>query len=176
MRKNYNWHGLIKIQEIGHLSKTGDLLWKQNNLYNTLHLEGEEYILKVLFGGESLPSFYLFGLDNRDSLSLADTMNQVQNSGEPNSNGYERQSVESTQQFEFAALESGVYTAKTPTIFFTATNASWSPVKNLFMTTEEGYDGYLIASVPLSQQVTVLAGETIYMKMGLQLRDDATEE
>lgn len=167
-----NWRGLIKIKKIQHLSKTGEVLWENSNLYNTLHLDGELFILNAVFAGGQdniyIPDFYYFGLDNRTTIAAADTMGSLQN--EPLVNGYIRQDVASLSQFS-VVLNTGHYRAESPVIAFSAVGGGWGPVKNLFLTDESDDTGSLISSVALGSTVTLSAGEQILLEMGLSLFD-----
>src|SRR4051812_4705254 len=105
-----DWRGLIKIVEVVHRSRTGEGLWKANNLRNMLHSGGEQFMLNALFvGGKSsnayIPTNYYFGLDNRTSLSALDEMGDIVS--EPNVFGYSRQSVSSLNTFQ-VALAAGI--------------------------------------------------------------------
>jgi hypothetical protein len=170
MRKN--WNGLIKVLEIWKTDAQGNTVWKDTNLYNTLHLSGEEFILAAVFSGgvenAFIPENYYFGLDNRSEIDASDTMETI--TDEPTANGYERVSVASSDVFTIS-LSGDHYRATGPIISFSASGGSWGPVGNLFMTTTDDGSGALIASVPLSQAVTVDAGETINLRMGLSLKD-----
>jgi hypothetical protein len=168
-----DWRGLIKIKKIQHLSKTGEVLWEDSNLYNTLHLEGELFILNAVFAGGQdstfIPDFYYFGLDNRTTIAAADTMASLQN--EPSTFGYIRQDVSSLSQFS-VALNAGHYRADSPVIAFSAVGGGWGPVRNLFLTDESDDTGSLISSVELSTApITLSAGEQILLEMGLSLFD-----
>jgi hypothetical protein len=171
-----DWRGLIIVKEIQHKSSDGRVLWEDRNLHNLLHTSGEEFILKSLFvGGKDnnnfIPNNYYFGLDARSTLAVGDTMTTIAtDGGEPSANGYIRQEVASLGQFA-VGLSGGVNQASTPIITFTAAAGPWGPVSNLFLTTSSGNSGYLIASVPLSQALTVNSGETVSVRMGLSLRD-----
>jgi hypothetical protein len=172
MRKD--WHGLVKVLEITHRDATGKVLWQSENLFNILHSEGEDFILKALFLGGNAPNTYIptnyyFGLDNRSVVGLADTMSDIADV-EPLQNAYSRQSVSSSGHFNIV-LVSGVHQANSPILSFYASGGAWGPVNNLFLTDQPGNTGKLIASVPLSQSLTVSDGETISMRMGLALRD-----
>jgi hypothetical protein len=173
MRKD--WHGLVKVLEIIHRDAEGRVLWRDENLYNLLHSEGEDFLLRALFlGGNSpstyIPASYYFGLDDRTVIGLNDTMVTVADGNEPTVNGYARQAVSSSGQFNIVTVSS-VHQANSPILSFHASGGSWGPVHNLFLTDDAGYAGKLIASVPLSQSLTVNDGETISMRMGLALRD-----
>jgi len=172
---NKNWHGLIKIIEIQHLSKDGEIIWEDHDLYNVLHATGEQFILSAVFaGGQTnsvIPSSYYFGLDNRTSLLAADTMSTIaSNNSEPTTNGYVRQAVSSDSEFVVTQV-SNVNRATSPIVTFTATGGSWGPISNLFLTDALAFGGFLIASVPLSTALTVSSGESINMRMALALRD-----
>ena len=166
------WNGLLKIIEIQHLDRDGTVLWKDSNVHNVLHVNGEQFLLNALFvGGNSgfyIPDNYYFGLDARGSVLAADTITDL--AGEPQTNGYSRQLVSSLNQFS-VAIFGGIYQAVSPIVSFGASGGSWGPVTNLFLTTDLGSAGTLISSVPLSQSLTVIDGQVVSLKMGLSLRD-----
>lgn len=167
---NKNWHGIMKLIEVVHTNSNGEILFKQNNVLNILHRTGEQYILNTVFIGSKSDYFY-FGLDGRSGLTVLDTMTTISNAGnEPNINGYSRVSVSSVNAFSLS-LVSDHYVVTCPVISFSATGGSWGPVKNLFLTTSSNNSGTLIASVPLSQNTTLSAGDTLNVRLGLSLRD-----
>ena len=169
-----SWNGIVKILEITHTSAKGDILWKQRNLLNLFHTQGEEFILKSVFlGGKAnnsyIPNSFYFGLDNRSTLALGDNLTLIASS-EPVSNGYSRQSVASTNQF-VASISGGVNQVLSPIITFSALGGSWGPVRNLFMATTAGADGYLISSVSLDQPILLNNAENLSLRMGMSLHD-----
>lgn len=163
---------LMRVIELTHYGKNGEVLYRDKNLTNIFHTSGEEFILKAIFTGETaVPSSYYFGLDDRVSLSADDTMSTIQTEGdEPATNGYVRQAVASTGEFSVTLID-GVNQAQGPIISFVAVDGDWGPVSNLFLSTKSDNTGYLLASIPLAQTVTISDGETISMRMGLSLRD-----
>jgi hypothetical protein len=72
---------LLTILEIKHVSKDGKILWEAKNLCNTFHSQGEDFILRAVFlGGQAntyIPEDYYFGLDNRATISVSDTIDLV---------------------------------------------------------------------------------------------------
>ena len=166
------WHGILKVIEIQHLDKDGKLLWEQRDIKNLLHTDGEEFILRLLFAGESLSSFYYLGLDNRSDVLAADTMTTVQNEGsEPATNGYSRVVLTVASSFTIQLSSGGNTEALTPISSFSASGGSWGPIANLFLTTEADDSGRLISTVSLSNAVTVGDGETLTVRMSLTLKD-----
>lgn len=161
-----NFH-LLEILEIKHFDKNDNLIFSKNNIKNTLHKQGEEYILKVLFGGESIPNEYYLGLDSRTSISSNDTLQTV-SSNEPSLNGYSRQSI-SNSSFSFIINSEENYQANSPVVLFRATGGSWGIVRNLFLSTSSSSTGSLISSVPLGTNLVVADGEIISMRIGLAL-------
>lgn len=160
---------LMRLLEISHFSKQGELLFNKKNIDNILHLQGEEFILRVLFSGLSLPFEYYLGLDSRTTLLTTNNLSSL--SGfEPNGNGYTRQNVESSA-FSILTDETGNYQANSPVVLFRATTNYWGPVRNMFIATQGGYSGYLISSVSLGTDLTVQAGEIISIRIGLGLRN-----
>lgn len=158
---------IMKVIEVYHFDKKGHCLYKNTNINNILHGEGEEFILKVLFGGNSIPSQYYLGLDSRSTLSRTDTVGSL-SSLEPTTSGYIRQTVDANS-FSFITNDSGNYQANSPVVLFRAVSGSWGPVRNIFLTDQAGYGGKLISSVPLGSNLIVQAGEIISMRIGLAL-------
>jgi hypothetical protein len=170
MRKD--WNGLLKVLNIEHLAADGTVLWSDNNLYNILHLTGEQFVLSAVFSGgvtnTVIPANYYFGLDNRTTIAAGDSILSL--SSEPTANGYGRIAVASNSVF-IVSLQSSHYRADGPIISFSAAGGGWGPVKNLFLATSSDNTGVLIASVALSQSVTLADGEAVNVRMGLSLRD-----
>jgi hypothetical protein len=168
----HDWHGILKILEIKHFSADNEIIWEDKNIYNILHTDGEEFILKSTFIGGSdsayIPTNYYFGLDSRSTISASDTMADIEN--EPSTNGYVRQAVASLNKFTLI-LVGGINQARSPIITFSASGGSWGPVLNLFITDKIDNSGLLIASAALSQSTTLSSGQSVSMRMGLSLRD-----
>lgn len=164
-----NWHGIMTVLEMNHLDRSGAVLHKEENVKNMLHDAGEEFILKVLFGGTALPSNYYMGLDARTSLSASSTISDLYGP-EPTSNAYQRQSIQNNN-FSVTPNQSGGRQATSPTILFKAIGGSWGPVKNIFLSTGLGYTSgvTLISSASLSRTITVSDGEIITLKMAMSL-------
>lgn len=160
----------MKVLEITHFSADGKVLYYENEIHNTLHATGEQFILGVLFQGLELPESYYLGLDNRATIDVDDTMTTISTSGEPTANSYERQFADAAN-FSLITNDSGNAQANSPIVTFQALGGSWGPVRNLFLTNESANDGYLIASVALSEQITVSDGEVVNMRLGMALRD-----
>lgn len=158
---------IMKVLEFCHFNKDGKVLFKKNNINNILHAEGEEFILKVLFGGTAIPTQYYLGLDSRSSLSRSDGIGSL-STLEPTTSGYIRQTVNSNS-FSFVTNQSGNYQANSPVVLFRAVSGSWGPVRNIFLTNQAGYGGKLISSVPLGSNLIVQDGEIISMRIGLAL-------
>lgn len=175
MRKD--WHGLLKIIEINCVDKDKNVLWSKQNLYNTFHTKGEQYILTAAFvGGNTsnvyIPSNFYFGLDNRSAISADDTMDTIQYFGsEPSGNGYSRVAVSSYATFE-VSISGSHYLAYGPVISFSASGGSWGPVQNMFLATSIDNTGTLISSVALDQPISTMdSGNSINVRMGLSLAD-----
>jgi hypothetical protein len=161
---------IMKVLEVSHLSENGDLLFNKKNINNILHLQGEEFMLKALFGGQSIPTEYYLGLDARTTLVTTNSISSL--SGlEPSSGGYARQNV-NANSFSFVTDETGNYQANSPIVLFRSTTATWGPVRNIFLATQAGYNGYLISSIPLGTNLTVQPGEIVSMRIGLALRNN----
>lgn len=166
---------LIGIDSIQHLDCQNNIKWEAKNLLNTLHYSGEEFVLRSVFiGGKAdnayIPNFYYFGLDNRPSLSASDVMSSL--ISEPTLNGYLRIPISSSDEFSLGTSGSNKK-INSPIVTFQATGGSWGPVRNLFLTDKPDGSGYLISSVYLGSSITVLAGESINLRLGIVLKDCA---
>jgi len=173
MRKD--WNGILKVLEIEHI-RDGKVIWSDKNLYNTLHTEGEGYLLEILFknpnDGSLPPEYYYLGLDARTSIEVSDNMAAIID--EPVGNGYFRQLVSSKPEQSTGWLitsNSGYTKALGSIITFTAAGGSWGPVSTLFLTNQNDNDGVLISSVALSDEATLDDGDVINLRMALTLRD-----
>jgi hypothetical protein len=178
------WHGLVKILEIQHI-RNGKVIWEDKNLYNTLHIGGEAYILSCVFSNPNNssmpPQNYYFGLDNRTSISVDDLITDL--ADEPSGGGYLRQPVSPiakspaiNQPFtsEFAIEDSnGIYRAISKIVTFNASGTGWGPVNNLFLATSIDNTGILISSNKLTSQLILVDGDAVNMRMGLSLRDES---
>lgn len=173
--QNFNWNGLLKILEIKHLNASGQVLWEHFNIHNLVHQDGEEFLLRAAFQGGPIstiiPENYYLGLDNRQSVSIVDTMDDL--IGEPGGSGYERQAVSSTTDF-LLNFENDHYVATSPVVAFRATTGNWGPVSNLFLTDKLDNSGYLIATATLPSGIQVNSGDHITVRIGMQLRDCVT--
>jgi len=171
-----NWNGLLKVIEIKHV-RDGKVIWEQHNVLNTLHQDGEEFMLRAVFqGGPTenpvIPENFYLGLDNRQSVSIEDTITDLV--GEPAGSGYQRQAVSSETDFAIN-FETDHFVATSPIVAFQATVGSWGPVSNLFITDQNDDSGYLIATASLNSGIEVVSGDSVTMRIGLQLRECVTD-
>lgn len=172
MEDNMSFH-LMTVLEINHLDKNGQILYKNSNLKNILHSEGEEYILKALFGGISLVQKYYVGLDTRNILDRNDSFYDIPNV-ESNGSGYSRQEVpNSSFTVTMTSGTNGRFQANSPIVVFRSTGNSWS-ARNIFMTTAlsgaTSGTRKLISSVPLGSNLLISEGELVTMRIGLALQ------
>jgi hypothetical protein len=165
-----NWNGLVKIDLIQHV-RDGKVIWEDRDLRNLLHYEGQKYLLQAAFqnNGETIPNNYYFGLDSRATVAKSDTMISLVD--EPNGGGYARVAVSSVSGFTFQQQPSGVWRAISSLLQFTSTGGGYGPVRNLFLTGLSGMSQVLIASNALSSAITLTSGDTINLRMSLQLED-----
>jgi len=170
MRKD--WHGIMKIIDVQHI-RNGKVIWESENLYNLLHAGGELFFLTCCFenDGSFPPENYYFGLDNRTTVDVVDLMSDLVD--EPVGNGYLRQSVSSSSGFAIDVVNN-VYRASSSILTFSATTGGWGPVTTLFLTTRNDNDGVLLASAPLSNEVSLEAGDSFNMRMSLSLKDTSS--
>lgn len=115
-----------------------------------------------------IPDFYYLGLDNRNSVSATNTLDNTL-VGEPSSGGYERQSISSSGIFSIN-LEDDHYVATSPIVAFRATVGDWGPVSNLFLCTTNNNTGTLISTAVLGTAVSLTAGDNVTMRIGMRLR------
>lgn len=165
------WNGILRIIEIKHLDANGDVLWHDHNVYNYLHQDGEEFLLRAAFTGGKvstiIPDNYYLGLDNRMAVAENDTLDDLV--GEPTSWGYERQAVNSSGDFSLN-LESDHYVATSPIVGFRALGGSWGPVSNLFLSSSADNSGFLISTAVLTAGIFLTSGQSITMRIGMQLK------
>jgi hypothetical protein len=166
------WNGILKIIEVKHLDVNGSVLWEDNNIYNLMHQDGEEYILRAVFTGGRvstiIPDSYYLGLDNRSLVEVDNTIDDL--IGEPGSNGYERQEVNSSGDFAIN-FEADHFIATSPIVAFRATVGSWGPVSNLFLSDKSDNSGFLVSTATLGTAITVSVGESVTMRIGMTLRN-----
>lgn len=175
MAHDKNWHGIMKVLEIKHW-RDGKVIWQQDNILNLLHLDGEEFVLRSAFSGgrisNIIPENYYMGLDNRQVPAASDTMDSL--ISEPTANGYTRQPISSSGDFTVVE-DSSHFRAVSPIVAFQAAGGSWGPVVNLFLTDRTDNTGYLIATASLQTPITVNDGETVTLRLAIQLRDCPVE-
>lgn len=162
---------LLKIDEIAHLNKKGEIIWKQNDVNNIFHVEGHYFLVNLAFNtssGITVPANYYLGLDNRTTVQASDTFEEL--SEEPTQNGYARQAVNSLSGFTIS-FDGTIYRAISGTVTFEATGGSWGPVINLFLGTTSDDTGYLISTVVLETSRTVAEDESITMRISIALRN-----
>lgn len=159
----------MKVVELTHKDKKGNVLYRSENIHNKIHLLGEEFILKVLFGGTPVPNLYFIGLDSRESISSDDSISDLIEA-EPVSYGYERKAINS-DDFSVVQNPSGFMQANSPTVLFTAFGGSWGPIRNIFLSTglESVSPTVLVSSASIGQNLTVSPGETVSMRMAMSL-------
>lgn len=161
---------LVEILEINHHDINGKIIYQEKNINNIIHKSGEEFILKVLFGGLPIPNQYHLGLDSRSTLNANDVLSTCA-SLEPVGAGYSRQSLDNNN-FTFITNGFGDYQANSPAVLFKALGGSWGPVKNVFLTTvSSGSSGYLISSIALGSSIILSNGETVSLRIGLALKN-----
>lgn len=162
---------LMTILEARHLSKSGEVLWGQNIVKNTIHLKGELYCLTALFRTDttSIPANYYAGLDNRATPASSDTLDNL--SQEPTQFSYSRQATSSATGFDVALNNSGVYQATSRVLTFNAVGGTWGPVSNIFLATSVDNTGYLISTAKLDGSHFVGNGEKLTIRMAMTLTD-----
>lgn len=160
---------LMRILEITHWDENNNVIWKDDDIPNVFHRQGQQFLLSVAFNSASsitVPTNYYIGMDNRATLSDTDVMSSL--SGEPNTNGYARQAVSSANGFT-VEVSGGKYRAVSNIVTFSASGGSWGPVRNVFLTNLITNTGYLISSIPLSAARTVTDGQSVTVRVSLSL-------
>lgn len=174
MNNSKKWPGIMKIEEIIHYDTNNNIKYKDSNIFNILHAEGEDRILRALFtGGPSnntfIPTNYFLGLDNRGTLSEDQTLSSL--IGEPAGFGYARQPLSSLTGFNIIVSSTSVQ-ARSNVVLFSSTTNSWGPVKNLFLTNvSTGTSGQLYSTAPLNSSVIVAPGESISVRFAMSLKN-----
>ena len=171
MEHKKDWHGLMEILWLEHI-RDGKVLYREDNIRNTLHFLGEGFLLSALFmSGYSpntlIPDQYYLGLDARATVAVSDTMIDVFN--EPFVNGYTRQPVSSTNGFSLDVV-GGVHRATSQIVSFSAAGGGWGPMANIFLSNKANNTGILISSAKLTSPVTLTSGDSVNMRMALSLR------
>lgn len=169
---NVNWNGIMRVLEISQIDADGTVLWSSKNIGNLIHYSGEDFLLRALFAGGSaspyIPNYYFLGLDNRSALAPSDTISSLV--GEPGSNGYSRQPINSTSGFT-VDNSSGTFRATTAVVTFRAISKTWGPVQNIFITDKNDLTGYLIASANLGSPFSLASGDSINLRLAMTLKD-----
>lgn len=174
--KNNNWHGIMKIIEIQHLDSNNNIIWQAKNIYNLLHSEGEQFLLQAAFtGGKNstvIPEYYYLGLDNRDPEQVDVSNDMADLTGEPLSGGYQRVAIPSLGTFAIN-YDQDHYVATSPIVSFNSLSGTWGPVRNLFLTAPVQTQYKLISTAVLPSPIFLNFGQTVTMRIGLQIRDNS---
>lgn len=165
----------MRVLELKHYSRDGELLWSKDVVPNMIHADGELYCLTALFTTlvTTVPDFYYAGLDNRTTPARSDTLANL--SQEPTQFGYARQPLNSGSGF-VVTESNDVYQATSNVITFVASGGTWGPVKNIFLATSSDETGSLISTAELDGQHYLNTGEQLTMRLALTLRDFPVEE
>lgn len=166
------WRSFMKIEEIKHFDKNGNCIWEAYDIPNTMHLEGEEFILQLAFDTDSdaeVPDDYYIGLDNRSTISVSDTLSDLDDEPGINVNGYNRQPVSSMTGFGITTDSNNNVKASSSIVTFDAIGGTWGPVSTAFLATSNDNSGLLISTATLSNPRSVLAGETFSLRISVSL-------
>lgn len=165
---------VFRIVEMQILDKNDNVVFERKNILNTTHTDWQEFALKTLFNtdsGETIPENYWIGLDNRGTITVADTLNSL--SGEPTTNNYARISVSSEDGFDVELNDDGNYQATTSSLLWTAVGGSFGPVQNVFISTTQNSTGYLLGTIQFTDTPRTLAnGEKIILRTGIDMQND----
>lgn len=125
--------------------------------------------VKELDDDADAPTEFYLGLVN-DTPVETDQLSDI--TGEPSTNGYERQLLERNDVgWPTLALDSGDYMASSKQVTFGATGGAWGPViYAILVDVKSGTSGVLIAFVALSATKTILENETFGCKIKIKLQ------
>lgn len=153
------------------VDRAGNLKWEENFVKNLLHDEGENDILSAMFDEiYTVPANYYIGLDDRGSIAEGDSLTDLV--GEPAAGGYARQAVASDDTDWTIAPDSGDAQAVSKTVTFTPSGAAYPAVLNMFLCdVVSGTGGDLIATVALSQERTILDGDSLQTDISIKLSE-----
>lgn len=153
------------------LDSDGGLKWEELLVRNLLHDEGEEAILGAAYTeGYTVPAAYYIGLDDRASIAEGDSLTDLV--GEPAVGGYARQAVNSDATDWTLEQDAGDWQVVSKTVTFTPSGASYPAVLNMFLCdVATGTSGKLHASVALSQERTVLDGDSLQTDITIKLSE-----
>lgn len=162
---------LVKIEEFCHLDENKNIIYKENNINNIFHNQGQEFCLSILFStslGIEVPSNYFLGLDDREFLLTTDTLSSLIN--EPlASTGYSRQPVSSFNGFSIEFNNDDQVWQMSSGILIFSTTTGFGPIKNVFLTNVSDGTGYLISSASLSIPRTLSAGQSFSLRFSTSL-------
>lgn len=168
----------LSIWDVRHLDRHGRVIWTDHGR-NITHDEGEEYIIKTAFTEElAVPTSFYLGLDDRDGVTNpapaeADTLTDL--AGEPSANGYGRIGIASdgTDWTSQQDGGSGDWEALSKQCTFTASGGDWPVVSTMFLATSSDATGRLLVTKALSQDRTVLDGESLVCTLTVRIGEAA---
>ena len=172
-----NWFGLMKVLEFSQW-RNGKIVQQVFNKKNLLHAQGEKFLLEAVFVDSSIvPEAFYVGLDNRTNPSVDDNiLNLI---SEPSSaQGYTRVELAPGEDF-VVDIYDGHYRVVTPVLTFRADSGGlgWGPVSNVFIADTNSTNDpetHLISTSPLESAFFLEAGDTVTLRLQLQLQDCST--
>jgi hypothetical protein len=148
-----------------HRNKEGEIL-DEAILQNTLMDEGEGNMLDVYYRGATGPTSFFVGLFN-DTPGETDSLTDL--TGEPTTNGYERQEIEASETgFPTLALDGGDFQAESKTVTFEADGGAWGPVTHAVLATSEDNSGLAVAFVALQATRTLQDGDSLEFSINIK--------
>jgi hypothetical protein len=163
---------VLHIDWIEHRNASGELLWRDENIDNILHDEGEQALLSAYFatgmsGYGAPPTSLYLGLDARVALGETNTLTTVAADEQAVEYGYARKALSTTgtgvsgQDF-YINQPAAYYRADSKVITFTASGGNWASMTNMFLcTVVSGTAGKLICSLVMSTARTLADGDSM---------------
>lgn len=168
--------GIHAIWRFQCYSKSGKLLWQEENIHNLLPDEAEEFFCDVLFEEtQSVPANYYIGLTEEASPGAIDeetTLAKITDGTdgtEPSGNGYARQAVPSSATGFTTSQVDGDYQVQSTDETFTASGGSipssgevdWA----FLCTVSSGTSGVIVSAAPLSKGYSIPDGASLLVRI-----------
>lgn len=166
LKQEKKWNGLLFINNF-EIVRDNKIIFKKENFTNTLHAQGELFMLNLMCNSGTVPANYYLGLDNRSTISLTDTLSSLV--GEPTGNGYNRQPISSTSGFTISQQVNGNYVATVSLITYSATGSGWGPIQNIFLATTANNSGSLLGTAPIGSSSTLVSGDVLNLGFNFAL-------
>lgn len=177
--RKYGKSGAYTLWDFSQKTKGGLWVGYGKRIHNIWHDDGEEWLAKAVFSrndGVALFNQIYIGLDNRTSPGETNNLGNL--SGEPTSNGYSRQAVDTTTGTPndwTASLTGGDWQAASAQQTFSASGGSWGPVQQAWLTDKNTATSgkYLICTAALSTSRTLNDGDSLKVTYTISFKEPA---